>query len=139
MTASATGTRVAASTYQIGEVADRVGLSLRTVRYYEEVGLVTPSDRTSGGFRLYTDDDVARLELAKHLKPLGFSLEEMRELLDLHQRLQTRGARISAKDRTRLEQYTADARERCEQLRSQLRAAEQLAERLERDLRETTS
>ncbi|MDP9021544.1 MAG: MerR family DNA-binding transcriptional regulator, partial [Actinomycetota bacterium] len=51
------------ATHQIGEVADRVGLSLRTVRYYEEVGLIEPSDRTAGGFRLYTDDDISRLEL----------------------------------------------------------------------------
>jgi DNA-binding transcriptional MerR regulator len=125
-------------TYQIGEVADRVGLSLRTVRYYEEVGLVTPSDRTRGGFRLYTDGDIERLELAKHLKPLGFSLDEMRDLLDLHQRLRDRG-RISAKDRTRFERYTEDAQRRCEDLRRQLHAAEQLAQRLERDLHATTS
>lgn len=126
---------MAQSTHQIGEVADRVGLSLRTVRYYEEMGLVTPSDRTPGGFRLYTDADVKRLELAKHLKPLGFSLEEMRELLDLHQRLDARGSRISAKDREQLERYTEDARQRCDRLRAELHAAEQLADQLERDLR----
>lgn len=48
---------------QIGEVADRTGLSLRTLRYYEEVGQVRPSTRTSGGFRLYSETDVARLLL----------------------------------------------------------------------------
>lgn len=128
-----TGDVVAETTHQIGEVADRVGLSLRTVRYYEEVGLVTPSDRTPGGFRLYTDADIERLELAKHLKPLGFSLDEMRELLDLHQRLTSRG-RISAKDRDRLRAFTEDAQRRCDELREQLAAAEQLAARLEHDL-----
>src|SRR5690348_10590123 len=46
-------------TMQIGEVADRIGLSLRTIRYYEEVGLITPSARSPGGFRLYTEDDVS--------------------------------------------------------------------------------
>ena len=59
---------------QIGEVAEQVGLSLRTIRYYEEVGLVTPSSRTSGGFRLYTETEVARLRLVKRMKPLEFSL-----------------------------------------------------------------
>jgi MerR family copper efflux transcriptional regulator len=68
---------------QIGEVAERVGLSLRTVRYYEEVGLVTPASRSEGGFRLYSAADVERLQLLKRMKPLGLSLEEMRELADL--------------------------------------------------------
>jgi MerR family copper efflux transcriptional regulator len=125
---------VAPSTYQIGEVVDRVGLSVRTVRYYEEIGLVTPSDRTAGGFRLYTDSDIERLQLAKHLKPLGFSLDEMRELLDLHERLHSRGGRIANKERDRLTAYAQDARRRCDELRKQLHAAEQLAGQLERDL-----
>lgn len=42
---------------QIGEVAERIGLSLRTIRYYEEVGLVVPSVRSQGGFRLYTEPE----------------------------------------------------------------------------------
>ncbi len=46
---------------RIGEVADRVGLSLRTIRHYDEIGLVVPSDRSAGGFRLYTEADVVRL------------------------------------------------------------------------------
>lgn len=71
---------------QIGEVAERVGLSLRTVRYYEEVGLVRPSARTEGGFRLYAEEHVRRLLLVKQMKALGLSLDEMRELLDLLER-----------------------------------------------------
>jgi len=68
---------------QIGVLAERVGLSLRTVRYYEEVGLVTPSDRTKGGFRLYGPEQEARLRIVKTMKPLGFTLEEMRDLVQL--------------------------------------------------------
>ncbi|MGC0272669.1 MerR family transcriptional regulator [Pseudactinotalea sp. Z1739] len=68
---------------QIGEVAERTGLSQRTIRYYGEVGLVTPSSRTEGGFRLYTDSDVSKFELIKKMKPLEYSLEEMREVLDV--------------------------------------------------------
>jgi DNA-binding transcriptional MerR regulator len=68
---------------QIGEVAESAGLSLRTVRYYEEVGLVVPSARTNGGFRLYSARDVERLLLVKRMKGLRLSLEEMRELADL--------------------------------------------------------
>ena len=68
---------------QIGEAAESVGLSLRTVRYWEEIGLVTPSMRSSGGFRLYSDADLHRLLVVKAMKPLGLTLEEMRELLEL--------------------------------------------------------
>lgn len=66
---------------QIGEVAERTGLSLRTIRYYGEVGLAEPSARSQGGFRLYTEDDVGRLLLLGQLKPLGLSLQQMGELL----------------------------------------------------------
>jgi MerR family transcriptional regulator, copper efflux regulator len=68
---------------QIGQVAERTGLSLRTIRFYEENGLVIPSARSDGGFRLYSADDVGRLEVIKRMKPLGFSLEEMQELLTI--------------------------------------------------------
>ena len=67
---------------QIGEVASRTGLSLRTIRYYEEMGLVVPSARSAGGFRLYTDSDVARLQVVMRMKPLDFSLEEMKDVMD---------------------------------------------------------
>lgn len=66
----------------IGEVAERTGLSHRTIRYYEEMGLVVPSARTEGGFRLYSEADVERLQLITPMKPLGFSIDEIRELLD---------------------------------------------------------
>lgn len=68
---------------QIGDVAERTGLSLRTVRHYEEVGLLPPAERSAGGFRLYTDGTVQRLLVVKQLKPLGFSLEQMRDVLDV--------------------------------------------------------
>jgi DNA-binding transcriptional MerR regulator len=68
---------------QIGEVAGRVGLSLRTVRYYEEVGLFAPSARSPGGFRLYSESDVQRLRVLKGMKPFGLTLEEIRELMGL--------------------------------------------------------
>jgi len=66
---------------QIGEVAECTSLSLQTIRYYEEIGLVSPSAHTQGGFRLYTEADVERLRLVKRMKPLEFSMDEMRDLL----------------------------------------------------------
>jgi DNA-binding transcriptional MerR regulator len=120
--------------HQIGEVADRVGLSLRTIRHYEEVGLVPPSGRSAGGFRLYTDDDVERLRLVKHMKPLEFSLEEMRELLEARDRLaddpddDQRGMLVD-----KLSMYAAAAESRCQKLRDQLDAAEAMAVMLGRE------
>lgn len=114
---------------QIGEVADRTGLSLRTIRYYEEMGLVRPSSRTQGGFRLYTEPDVARLNLVKRMKPLGFSLEEMRDLLSVLDKLDTSASGESARQLLidRLAAYRTAAEQRCAALREQLETAEAFA------------
>jgi len=68
---------------QIGELADRAEMSLRTIRHYDEVGLLVPSGRSDGGFRLYTEADFSRLMVIRRMKPLGFSLDEMAELLQV--------------------------------------------------------
>ena len=62
---------------QIGEVAARTELSLRSLRHWEEVGLLRPSGRSEGGFRLYTEADVERILVIRRMKPLGFTLEQM--------------------------------------------------------------
>jgi DNA-binding transcriptional MerR regulator len=67
----------------IGELAERTGLSLRTIRHYDDVGLLPATARTDGGFRVYSEDDFERLTVIKQMKPLGFSLEEMAEILDI--------------------------------------------------------
>jgi DNA-binding transcriptional MerR regulator len=111
---------------QIGEVADAVGLSLRTIRYYEEVGIVIPSGRSAGGFRLYTDADVERFRVVKAFKPLKFSLDEMRDLLSLLDRLDTYEA-FDPDETERLLGYARAAEERSAKLREQLDAVESLA------------
>jgi MerR family transcriptional regulator, repressor of the yfmOP operon len=69
--------------YQIGEVADRTGVTQRTLRFYEEKGLLTPADRMEGGFRLYSEADVERIRLIKQLQQLlGFSLAEIKEMVE---------------------------------------------------------
>ena len=65
----------------IGELAERTGLSLRTIRHYDEIGLLAPSGRSEGGFRLYTEDDYGRFMLIRRMKPLGYSLEQAGDLL----------------------------------------------------------
>ena len=66
---------------QIGEVARRAGVSVRTVRFYEEKGLLTATGTTSGGMRLYAERDVNRLLFVRRLKILGLSIEEIRACL----------------------------------------------------------
>lgn len=115
--------------HQIGEVADVVGLSLRTIRHYEEVDLVPPSGRTAGGFRLYTDADIERLRLVKHMKPLDFSLDDLRTILEARDRLE---AGVDDDDEhaaltARLATFAEAADERCVRLRVQLENAEAMA------------
>lgn len=111
---------------QIGEVAERTGLSLRTIRYYGEVGLAEPSARSQGGFRLYTEPDVERLKLIMRMKPLDFSLEEMGDLLEILDGLQADGVAGETRDSLldRLRTYRAAADERARALRKKLDVAE---------------
>ena len=68
---------------QIGEVADRTGVTQRTLRFYEERGLLKPPTRMDGGFRLYSEDDVARVEQIKQLQSLlGLTLAEIKEMVE---------------------------------------------------------
>lgn len=114
---------------QIGQVAERTGLSLRTIRFYEENGLVVPTARSDGGFRLYSENDVARLEVIKRMKPLGLAVEEMRELLILLADLDSgTGDRAQLVDRLRVFHEAATARVTA--LKEQLAVAEGFAETL---------
>lgn len=120
---------------QIGEVAARTGLSLRTIRYYEEVGLVAPSARSAGGFRLYSDDDVERLQIIKRMKPLDFSLDDMAALLRVVDALDADPTPAERTDLlARLGEVHAAAEGRVADLRRRLAYAEEfaagLAERL---------
>ncbi|MFD5714563.1 MerR family transcriptional regulator [Streptomyces pharetrae] len=124
---------------QIGEVAARTELSLRTIRHYEETGLVVPSARSQGGFRLYTENDVARLMVIRRMKPLGFTLDQMRDLLDATDRLDageglTPGEREALLERVRA--YERTAAEQVEKLRVQLGRAEDFAATLRARLSE---
>jgi MerR family transcriptional regulator, thiopeptide resistance regulator len=66
---------------RVGELAKQTGISVRTLHYYEEIGLLAPSRRSEAGYRLYADADVARLQQIMSLRQLGFSLEQIRDCL----------------------------------------------------------
>jgi MerR family transcriptional regulator, repressor of the yfmOP operon len=80
--------------WRIDQVAARTGLTKRTLRYYEEIGLLEPATRTEGGYRLYNEADIEHLERIKRLRDLlGFSLAEIREIAEAEeQREQVRVA-----------------------------------------------
>ncbi len=71
--------------YKIGQLANLVGVSPRTIRYYEEIGLLNSIRRVEGGKRVYTDQDCQRLRFIRRLKHLGLTLAEMHELEDIYQ------------------------------------------------------
>ncbi|MEV8227141.1 MerR family transcriptional regulator [Streptomyces sp. NPDC079167] len=123
---------------QIGEVAARTELSLRTIRHYEEVGLVIPSARSQGGFRLYTETDVTRLMVIRRMKPLGFTLDEMRDLLDITDSLDAAPPAESTEREALLQRmgtYEQAAARKIEDLRTQLTRAEDFAATLRSRLR----
>lgn len=66
---------------KVGELAKRTGLTVRTLHHYDELGLLKPSHSSDSGYRLYSKDDLARLQQILSLKQLGFQLEEIRECL----------------------------------------------------------
>jgi DNA-binding transcriptional MerR regulator len=119
---------------QIGEVATRTELSIKTIRHYDDVGLVVPSARSAGGFRLYTRNDVERLLAIRRMKPLGFTLDEMRDLLTALDTLDN-----TASTKTQREAATAfladchtRAQQACEKLSRQLGYARELTDQLAR-------
>jgi DNA-binding transcriptional MerR regulator len=68
---------------QIGELAKRLNITTRTIRYYEEIGLMGPTERLGGGTRTYNKDDILRLKFILKLKQLGISLKDIQELSDI--------------------------------------------------------
>ncbi len=120
----------------IGEVAEATGMSLRTLRHYDEVGLLKPSGRTEGGFRLYSDADMERLLLIRRMKPLGFTLEEMSSLLEIVDQTHSQApAAPSTESTTRLDEFITDVEQRRDKLREQLGMADEFLEQLHRQRR----
>lgn len=136
MTSHRHSDNAAADLHQIGTVAELVGLSLPTIRHYEEVGVVVPSGRSSGGFRLYTDDDVGRLAQVKAMKPLGFTLEESGEILRL--RAQVDSGDATTEEIDALVSFAERSDERTERLRQQLAQAHEFVAALRREVASST-
>lgn len=88
---------------KIGEVAQRSGVSIDAVRYYERRGVLPRAERTESGYRVFDEESVTRLGLVRQLQDLGFTLDEIVEALQAHDR----GGASCASERWRLE-HVAD-------------------------------
>ena len=133
---SVSGEIEAIVTMHIGELAENTGLSLRTIRHYDEVGLLKPSGRTEGGFRLYSKEDLSRLLLIRRMKPLGYSLGEMTELLSIIDTLDADHPDANHPDadsppvRAELDRFIDETATRREKLRAQVEMADEFLELL---------
>ena len=122
--------RTSNTTMHIGELAERTGLSLRTIRHYDEVGLLPATGRTNGGFRVYSEDDLERLTVIKAMKPLGFSLEEMAEILSILPALESAGT--SQEVQARLAEISQQAILQRAKMARNLAQADEFIERISR-------
>lgn len=117
---------------QIGEVAARTDLSLRSLRHWEEIGLLHPSARSEGGFRLYSEEDVERIMVIRRMKPLGFSLDQMKSAMSALEVLRTTGRDDDQvrEARAHLTEVRREANERRARLVRQLEMADEFIDLL---------
>jgi DNA-binding transcriptional MerR regulator len=120
---------------RVGEVAERLEVSPRTVKYYEEIGLVEPEERSRGGFRLYGSREIERLERILKMKSIGYSLAAIRELLAVRDMAQEADRVMVLRTATEnLKEREREASGRILKIREDLQRAESLREELERDI-----
>jgi DNA-binding transcriptional MerR regulator len=130
--------RVTEKTYAIGEISHLVGLSQRTIRYYEEIGLLQSIRRIENGKRVYTDHDVRRLKFINRLKVLGLSLAEMVDLEKIY-RKQRNNREILPKLLEILDERAAQIDDRVSQLVSLKKEIREYQQRLRNKVLEGTT
>lgn len=106
--------------FQIGELAKRTALSIDAIRFYERRKLLLPASRSAGRFRLYTPDDIERLRFVRRMKHLGFSLEEIKELMRIREDKAHACAAVRQFLKTKLAEVTVKIRE-LQQLETELK------------------
>ena len=111
----------------IGQACKTSGISAKMIRYYESIGLVPKADRTEGGYRDYSPGDVHRLRFIRRARDLGFSFDQVRELLKLWSDQKRSSASVKA---VALE-HIADLETRAMQLKDMIRTLKDLADACE--------
>ncbi|MGF6458079.1 MerR family transcriptional regulator [Pseudomonas frederiksbergensis] len=95
---------MSAATYTVGALAKATDTKAVTIRYYEQVGLLPSAGRSTSGYRFYTDEERDRLLFIRRSRALGFSLDDVRELLGFADKRDASCARVDAKVEGQLEQ-----------------------------------
>lgn len=90
------GSKVSGEPMNIGTVAERSGVPPKSIRYYESIGLIHPAERRPNGYRSYSQHDMQTLAFIKRARSLGFSVEEVRDLLDLWRDRSRKSAAVKA-------------------------------------------
>jgi Hg(II)-responsive transcriptional regulator len=112
---------------RIGEVAGKAGVGIETIRYYEREGLLAPPQRRPSGYRVYDEATIARLQFIRRTKELGFSLDEIKQLLGLWFNASTRCVHV----RDRAASKIADIDDRIRSLQGMKRALKKLVAQCE--------
>jgi len=115
----------------IGTVAEKSGVAAKTIRYYESIGLIRSADRRSNGYRTYSVADMRTLNFIKRSRSLGFSVEEVRDLLDLWRD----GTRTSAAVKALATRHLQALDHKIEELESMRRTVADLVKRCRGDAR----
>ena len=120
---------------QIGEIADKFRVSTRTIKYYEELGLIKPRERSAGGFRLYGEEDVERLTRILKMKGMGFSLPAIKEILAVRDVAKEADKVVVLNEVVkRLEEQEQQVDEKIRKRREEIGHAEDLLRELRRDV-----
>lgn len=116
----------------IGQFAERSGLSLRSIRRYDDIGLLIASGRTEGGFRVYTAEDLARVRVIRGMRALGYTHDEIKDFLSVRGLSAGSLLRATAIERLELVDLLDDAVQRERGLHVQLHLADEFIDMLRR-------
>ena len=133
MTETKTKKSQAVQTYRIGEMGKMLDMSSRTIRYYEEIGLLNTVKRMDGGRRIYTDNDVRRLRFIKKLKLLGLTLSDMAELERIYS-IHRSNKKVLPRVVELLHQHSTEIDNRLKELRKLKKEIESYINRIEEKL-----
>lgn len=121
--------------YKIDEVTKQIGLTKRTLRYYEEIGLIHPPERSEGNIRLYTDEDVERIKKIVEAKEvLGITLQEMQHFLSLKERMEQRRNSENPLDRETIQEIKNMLEEQVQALNTKMQQMQRVKAELEHSL-----
>ena len=121
----------------ISVLAEKLDISPRTIRYYEEIGLLDTVRRTSGGKRIYTNDDFRRLRFIKKLKLLGLTLADMQELEDIY-KIHRKNSKVFPRLIEQLDTHKKEVDRRIQELTALRKEIDEFKERMREKVREDT-